>query len=109
MKMATERKMKMIRNRTGISGYGHTFDAIVNDLPEELLSECTARQAALIIDTCNRFFQNGRASMGAEIIDSGRTNGMVYVDCLENAIEWKTDSEGKLVFSMPYANRKPEK
>jgi len=84
----TVRKFNMLAKRSGYSQYPATFTKILESIPEELKNTCTVSQLVLIIETTNKAFQNGKNSTGASIIDNSKTDGAVFVDCLNTSIEW---------------------
>lgn len=61
-----------------------TLSAIKDQLPESLLETLTAKDIALVLETINKAYHAGRASTGAEMVD---TNA-VYINSLGKVIEW---------------------
>jgi hypothetical protein len=61
-----------------------TLSAIKDQLPESLLETLTAKDIALVLEVINKAYHTGRASTGAEMID---TNA-VYIQNIGKVIEW---------------------
>lgn len=67
-------------------------------IPDDLVSGLTAKQLSLVADAINRSYHNGRASTGAEVVDSGEKCGAVYVNGLDKIIDWQVADDGARVW-----------
>jgi hypothetical protein len=89
--------------RTINKGHWHkgpiTTQAVLDQIPAQLTRELSSRQLAMIGDAINQAYHNGRASTGAEVIDESITDGAVWINCIDRAIEWRKQPDGKLLIS----------
>ncbi len=79
IKLAKARKLY-----NGFKGYS-TLAAVEKQIPEELIPQLTARQLALVMDAINAAYQRGRASTGAEMVDTD----CVWINGINRMIEWE--------------------
>jgi hypothetical protein len=63
---------------------GATVDHIKKLVGKELAERLTGHELGLVMSAVNRAYQEGKASAGAEMIDSN----CVYINGLDRAIEW---------------------
>jgi len=63
-------------------------------IPQELVISLTAKQLSMVADAINRSYHNGRASTGAEVVDTGDKCGAVFVNGLGKIIDWKVTENG---------------
>ena len=63
-------------------------------IPESLVQRLTVRDLSEVAAAINRSYHNGRASTGADVVDSGERCGAVYVNGLERIIDWEITDEG---------------
>lgn len=63
---------------------GATVDHIKKLVGKELADKLTGHELGLVMSAVNRAYQEGKASAGAEMIDSN----CVYINGLDRAIEW---------------------
>ena len=77
---------RAIENYNGFKG-DSTIHKIVERIPDELVSELTGKQLALVMQAINKAYIDGRASTGAEMID----NNAVYINSLGKVIEWNEE------------------
>ena len=68
----------------GFKGYS-SLAAVENQIPEELIPQLTARQLAIVMDAINASYQRGRASTGAEMVDTN----CVWINGINRMIEWE--------------------
>jgi hypothetical protein len=73
---------KAIKNYTGFKG-DRTINSVIKQIPDELLKQLTSKQLALVMQVINTAYQNGRASTGAEKIDTD----CIWVSGIEKLIE----------------------
>lgn len=69
-----------------------TTAAVIEQIPEELISSCTGEQLALIANAIDKAYHAGKAATGAEMIDSN----CVWVNSINKGIEWE-EIDGALV------------
>ena len=62
-----------------------TVTAITEQLPAELLERLYSSDIALILEAIDKAYKNGKASSGAEMIDTN----CVWIDSLNRGIEWE--------------------
>ena len=67
-------------------------------IPQELIAKLSGNQLAMVADAINQSYHNGRASTGAEVIDSGEKRGAVFVNGLEKIIDWAKNEDGAQVW-----------
>jgi hypothetical protein len=79
--LKSKNMMKVYNGHTGSS----TISAVMEFIPQELLATLTGKQLGLIMNAVDSAFHTGKASTGAEMIDSN----CVYVENLKKAIEWQ--------------------
>lgn len=79
IKMAKARKLY-----NGFKGYS-SLAAVENQIPAELIPQLTAQQLALVMDAINAAYQRGRASTGAEMVDTD----CVWINGINRMIEWE--------------------
>jgi len=63
-------------------------------IPQELITALTAKQLSMVAAAINQSYHNGRASCGAEVVDSGDKCGAVFVNGLGKIIDWKVTENG---------------
>lgn len=62
-----------------------TVAAITEQLPAELLERLYSSDIALILEAIDKAYKRGKASSGAEMIDTD----CVWIDSLNRGIEWR--------------------
>lgn len=60
-----------------------TIAAIMEQIPQALVSKLTSSELAMVITAVNAAYHNGKASMGAEVVDGD----YVWVSCLQKGID----------------------
>jgi len=73
-----------VKALTNISRFHRTFETIWDGIPEILKEQLSPDQLSLVVDTKAQSFADGKASAGAEMIDSN----CVWINGLNRAIEW---------------------
>lgn len=63
-------------------------------IPQELITALTAKQLSLVASAINQSYHNGRASCGAEAVESNEKSGAVFVNGLNKIIDWEITEEG---------------
>lgn len=85
-------KLKRAVEQANIFKGQSTVSAIKEQLPEELIDKLNSKELALVLEAINKAYHHGRASTGAEMIDSN----CVYINSINRMIEWKV-KDGVLV------------
>ena len=75
---------KAIKLYKGFKGTS-TLAAVTKQIPDELIPQLTAQQLALVMDAINAAYQRGRASTGAEMVDTD----CVWINGINRRIEWE--------------------
>lgn len=63
-----------------------TTQAVLNQVPAEMWATCTAKDIAAAANAINAAYHSGRASTGAEVLDSSPTEALVWVTPLNKAV-----------------------
>ncbi|MCE5343278.1 MAG: hypothetical protein LLF96_06795 [Eubacteriales bacterium] len=80
--MNTLKHKNAMRAYVGFAG-PRTVAAIMERIPETLLSGLTGAQIGMVMNAVNDSYQAGRTSAGAEVIDGE----YVWVDCLQRGFD----------------------
>lgn len=89
--MNTLKYNNMMQAYTGFKGQATVAD-ITSRIPASLLDALTGAQLGEMMNAIHRAYQDGKASVGAEVIDSCVSDGAVWVNCLNRAIEWQGET-----------------
>jgi hypothetical protein len=78
---------RAIRNANVFKG-SVTVDAIMKQIPEQLINNLSSKDLAVVIEAVNKAYHNGRASTGAEMIDTNcvwinNINRLVDISCVD--------------------------
>lgn len=93
--MNTLKQKNMMNTYKGFKGT-QTVGEILKQIPDNLLKSLTGKELGLMMNAINTAYHNGKAFMGSEVIDGNKSEGAVWIQCLDKAIEWKN---GDLKFS----------
>lgn len=63
-----------------------TVKAVLDQIPEAMWTECTARAIAQAANAISSAYHSGRASTGAEVLDGSPTECLVWVGPLNKAV-----------------------
>ena len=74
-----------------------TTKAVLEQIPQALIPTLSSTQLAMIADAINTAYHAGRASAGAEVIDESPTDGAVWINCINRAIEWHGKAGQELI------------
>ena len=83
--MNTLKRNNMMAAYKGFAGE-QTVQAIISQIPAELIDRCTGRVLGIMMDAINAAYHNGKASLGVDVID----------DCLWLHADG-SDEKGKLL------------
>lgn len=72
---------KAVKQYNGFKGE-RTLDAVLNQIPEELKAKLTSSELALVMQSVNNAYQNGRASTGAENV-----GGAVWIESIQKLVD----------------------
>lgn len=64
-----------------------TVSAIMEQVPEQLIKNLSSKDLAIVIESVNKAYHNGRTSTGAEMIDTN----CVWVNGINKMIEWNEE------------------
>lgn len=75
--MQTAKYNRMIGTYRSLGGFcgDKTVANIIKDIPDELMTQLTAKQLGIIMRAISAAYHKGRASTGAELLDTG----LVYI------------------------------
>ena len=62
-----------------------TVKAVLDQVPAELWASCTAKAIAQAANAISRAYHTGRASTGAEVLDSSPNDALVWITPLNKA------------------------
>jgi len=67
--MTSSRKLNMAIRRAKVFKGSNTLNAILSQVPGDVIRDCPARIIAQVMEAINAAYHDGRASTGAEVID----------------------------------------
>lgn len=84
--MNARKERNMMEAYKGFEG-SQTVNAILSQIPDELLEQLSGKQIGMVMNAIKAAYNDGKASTGAEMIDSNA----VYINSLGKIIEWNED------------------
>jgi len=82
----TNRKYNLVVKHLECHPGPQTIKAVMSQIPDSMWDTCTSKEIAAAANAINRAYHAGRASTGAEVLDSSPTEALVWIDALNKSV-----------------------